>query len=273
MFRSNRSLVPAAGLTILLACAASARAAVIDVASVSETAFGNQLAGTKVTATFGNGSTESVTWAATGATSGAATGTNWSLSLTGDTFFSSFVLSNNRTGGTGSTSPGLIKSLLIEPLGSNGVFDMASPPLGLGIGTPNSSLGTTFNTILNGFSSLATVDVNTWFLESANLSGSTYIDDVAVGGQPPVGDLRGSLLINFTSVSGLTGFFSPVSAAGLPGRVSNVPTEFTFRADTDLIEPAQIPEPASLVVFGVVTAGALGLYWRRKKGGPTAVQA
>ncbi|WP_077342121.1 hypothetical protein [Pseudocolwellia agarivorans] len=47
---------------------------------------GADMSGIQVTAMFGNGSSETLTWAATGATSGGVTGAGWSLSLTGDTF-------------------------------------------------------------------------------------------------------------------------------------------------------------------------------------------
>ncbi|WP_076418108.1 hypothetical protein [Colwellia sp. UCD-KL20] len=47
---------------------------------------GADMSGIQVTAMFGNGNSETLTWAATGATSGGVTGAGWSLSLTGDTF-------------------------------------------------------------------------------------------------------------------------------------------------------------------------------------------
>ncbi len=47
---------------------------------------GADMAGIEVTAYFGNGTSETQTWAATSADSGAAASSDWSLSLSGETF-------------------------------------------------------------------------------------------------------------------------------------------------------------------------------------------
>ena len=62
---------------------------------------GADMAGMEVTAFFGDRTSETVTWAATGAESGAATGTDWSLSQSGDTLNepgldAAWTLTNNR---------------------------------------------------------------------------------------------------------------------------------------------------------------------------------
>lgn len=252
-------------LAALLAAPGAARAAVIEVGSVSETVFGNEMAGAQVTVTFGNNTSETQTWVATGPQSGAATGTGWSLALNGDTFFADWVLTNNRSAGNGVAASSLITSIRIEPLAADVAFDTALGLLGLATGTPGSSLGTTFNgiPIVQGFSSFASLNVNATTLEVANLTGSTYIDDIALAGQSPAGDMHGSLFINTPSSFGLYLGFIPVTVNGIPGRVNGGATTFTFRADTDFV--TAVPEPTSFALFGLATVAAGYFGWRRKR--------
>ncbi|XPF95071.1 hypothetical protein ACM9HF_03410 [Colwellia sp. RE-S-Sl-9] len=66
--------------TTLLSTSLFSQAGIISVID------GADMAGIEVTATFGNGTTETLTWAVTGADSGGVSGASWSLSLSGDTF-------------------------------------------------------------------------------------------------------------------------------------------------------------------------------------------
>ena len=70
----------------LLVGAALLSTSVASQAGIISAVSGADMAGIEVTALFGDGNTEQLTWAATGADSGGVTGTGWSLSLSGDSF-------------------------------------------------------------------------------------------------------------------------------------------------------------------------------------------
>ena len=85
----------AAAAALTLGVSANANAAVINVDNTSPvdipglTGFsttGAMMAGMSVTAYFEGGFTQTLAWGTTGAASGGVTGTQWSLSQTGDTF-------------------------------------------------------------------------------------------------------------------------------------------------------------------------------------------
>src|SRR5687768_5085653 len=88
----TRATVLAAGL--LLATAAQAAVVIVKDNTLTSnipglTGFattGAMMSGLTVTATFSTGFSETAVWGTTGATSGAAVGTNWSLGLTGDSY-------------------------------------------------------------------------------------------------------------------------------------------------------------------------------------------
>lgn len=66
--------------TVLLSTSLFSNAGIISIID------GADMAGIEVTAFFGDGSQETQTWAATSGTAGGVTGTDWSLSLNGETF-------------------------------------------------------------------------------------------------------------------------------------------------------------------------------------------
>ncbi len=89
--------------SVLLSASLASQAGIISVID------GADMAGIEVTASFADGSQELVTWSATDATSGSVVGSDWSLSLSGETFgdydgstntlFGEWVLVNNTASG------------------------------------------------------------------------------------------------------------------------------------------------------------------------------
>ncbi len=78
------------------------------------TTTGNMMAGMRVTASFVDGFSESVTWQSTGSNSGGAFGSGWSLTESDNSFDSPWTFSNTNKG---------ITSLVIDAIPGNSVFD------------------------------------------------------------------------------------------------------------------------------------------------------
>lgn len=135
------------------------------------TTTGADMDGLKVTATFDDGFTQTLFWADTGPGAGGVTGTDWGLSLSGDSFFNSWSFMN----ATGSALVGLILD------GSTGftVFDRTTDNVIPIDSTPGSEAG---------------ID----FAEAPTTPGTaTYSQQVQIGAVAPVGDIWHVLSIVF----------------------------------------------------------------------------
>ncbi len=212
--RTARLLV---GVLGVLLSHGAARAGTLDVSFVpgalnlttALTGFstlGDMMDGMSVTAFFEVGGPETVFWADTGAGAGAALGTGWSLSQTGDTFVSPWTLAN-------ATGTGLL-GLLIDAGVGDTVFDVDFAPFP---GTDGSADGNTFELTAGG--DPYDIDV-------------TYSDRVALIGDPPVGDLWRRLRIVFDGAALRSGdsisYLADTDNLSLAGDIREVPEPGTI---------------------------------------------
>lgn len=177
--------------TLTLALASIAQADSVSVGFVSGTTnyttaistfqtSGSMMDGMKLTAFFGDGSSQLVLWgddAGTGPDAGHAVGTNWQVRENGDTFGSAWQL-ENRTGKS-------LTKLVIDAGPGDTVFDTTFDFMD---GTSGSAAGSDFaaNDTMTGLEILA-----------------TYTDRVALTAANPVGDLWRFLTIEFLNQGGL----------------------------------------------------------------------
>ncbi|MBX3351557.1 MAG: hypothetical protein KF684_01375 [Phycisphaeraceae bacterium] len=131
---------------------------------------GAQMSGMTLTAFFSGGGSEMVTWGTTGAVSGGAFGTGWSLVQSGDTFTNNWTLVSTNAS---------IDRILIDAGPGDTVFDTTFGGL---FGTDGSARGLDF-TVTGGGTGL---DIT-----------ATYINAVALTNAAPVGDLFRLLDIDF----------------------------------------------------------------------------
>ena len=215
-----------AAAIVALSVVASAEGAVISVDNANPqnipglTGFittGAMMNGLSVTAYFNNGFVETEFWGATGAVSGGVDGTDWALSLIGDSFMSSWSFVND--------GAGKLERLVLD--GSTGltVFDKREPDFG----TDGSFSGLDFRSSLSGDASVV----------------ARYRNPVGVGGAGRVGDLFQILDIDFTGLqtNGTRESFTFVQDA-----------DSDSRRDFD-VDLASVPEPSLLVLFGLGLIG------------------
>lgn len=163
---------------------------------------GADMVGSLVTAFFDNGSSQTLPWQATGATSGGVQGTGWSLSQIGDSFGGDWTLTNI-------SAAGIIRFLFDGGPGRT-LFDIVAGATG----TPNSANGQPFTRVAGGTNRDIAV---------------TYRDRVAITGQAPAGDLYRQMDVQFNAPGG----------AILAGSPSLVFESDTDNATTDVIpEPS-----------------------------------
>jgi hypothetical protein len=200
---------------------------------------GADMAGMSVTAFFSAGAPQTVPWVAGGPPgSGAATGANWSLGVTGDTFNASWTL--QYMGGSGLLTGFRIDGFAAGPGNTGVMFDRTFDAM---FGTPNSALGRDFEVV-----NPVPFDV---FVG--------YEGAVGVGGAAPVGDEFRWLNVRFVNFGGINDEFTtvPLAPAGLDGDNLRV---LTFRQDTN--NPI-VPEPATAALMLVGAAAMLFVLRRR----------
>ena len=132
---------------------------------------GANMSGMEVTLNFMDGGSETATWQTTGATSGAAVGTGWSLSLDGDSFVSSWAADFGDL---------IVLSMTLDGRPGLTLFDVTFTDSG----TPGSEAGRDFASDLAGDASIA----------------ATYSRQVALSGDAPVGDLWSILTVDFADL-------------------------------------------------------------------------
>ena len=183
-----KKLIMISAIMLFVAGSANATYTVVyDAGTINETTaltgfstHGDDMDGMKVTAWYGAVS-ETAIWGDTGPGAGAAFGTGWSLTESGDTFGGTWTLTNN----TGSA----MTRLLIDAGPGDTVYDISWPPgdnnPGSGYGTAGSARGWTFDVTGGSDAGLNIV--------------ATYRDLVALSGNAPVGDLYRYLDIQFNN--------------------------------------------------------------------------
>ena len=195
------------GATFLLLGAATTPSQATTLTGFST--YGNMMSGVQVTANFLDGSSQSITWSATGNNSGGAIGNSWALTQSGNTYNSPWTFSNYGVG---------IISLIIDAIPGNTVFD--TYPLLYGpLQTPNSAEGWEFQTT-----------------SGQSPTSYTYSDAIDISH----GDLFGTLSLYWTSgFAGVTQFRADTDSGSSndpvrprnPG-VRDVPPTVYFSAPT-----------------------------------------
>jgi hypothetical protein len=133
---------------------------------------GAMMNGMNVTACFSGIGCETRAWAAGGgADSGGVSGTDWTLRLTGDSFFQSWQFDFT-------DDPGQLQTLLLDGRGALTIFDRT---LGGAVGTPGSALGRDWTSALGDNT---TINV-------------TFLDPTTINGAPPVNDIFQQVFVDF----------------------------------------------------------------------------
>jgi hypothetical protein len=201
----------------------------------------------EITATFADTSTSGILKWGTGYNGGVSTGdvgigNGWRLYManpSGSTFTNSFTLE-----AWGNTD---IKNLFINAYAGNTVFDIDPRFDDTVYSTINSKDGNPFaDSYVNGYG----VTKYPVTYSGINIE-ATYSTPVAINGFNPVYDIYGSLSLSFTNTTNnddFIGFFSD--------------SRLTFITDTDNVDYNPVPEPATLLLFGI---GITALVGRRLK--------
>lgn len=158
--------------------------------------YGDIMAGMKVTVTDSNGVSSTALWAPTGFQAGAATGSGWSLSESGDTFSNNWTL----------VSTFAISKLLIDAGLGDTVFDTQA--IGDVEGTTGSARGMHI---------------------TDNINSIFYRDYVTLTGFQPAGDLFRTLQIDFVTPTNSYSFLTDTDNLKISGDINPaVPEPSTF---------------------------------------------
>lgn len=191
----------------------------------------NQLAGMNVQALFSDGSMESLIWTDMGGATGGVTGTNWSMTATGNAL-NSVTLTNNR-------AESLVEFLMDGGPG-DGVFDIGAPAF-TATRTPNTNIGNSFQ-------------VNS---EPEDLTYNVvYFDPVRINMLPPNGDIFRSLRVGITGGASIGGGLGS-------GDVLRWNTDMDALSIAGDIRPVPAPTTLALLLGGL---GSGALIRRRRRG-------
>lgn len=185
---------------------------------------GDNMVGMTVRAIFGNGLDDTRNWAFISLGAGGVSGTDWSLTETGNTSSSPWTFTNN-------TQSSLLKLILDGAPGLT-LFDTDFSDQE---GTTGSSFGRTFEGTPNDVGGTA-----------------TYSRPIKIGAAASVGDLFHVLTVDLVERDDQ----GVVTRNGLAGN-------WSFIQDTDNVAGRSVPEPATLALTMLGLAG-LGLVRRRK---------
>jgi hypothetical protein len=164
---------------------------------------GRFMDGMTVTACFTVLGCETRFWADRAApNSGGVAGTNWDLSMAGDTFSANWTFDIGQ-------EVGQLVSLLLDGRTGLTIFDRT---FGGAFGTDGSALGTDWTTALNGGT---IIDV-------------TYLDRIGIGGAAPVGDIFQQVFVEFGTTGPRTDFTFVVDTDNDARLVVKVPEPSTL---------------------------------------------
>lgn len=182
---------------------------------------GAMMDGMTVRVTYGDGSFDTAVWGQVGATSGLASGSGlWTLSLTGDSFFSDWVFS------TSTNLQKRVSSIFLDGGPGQTVFDY----IGFPEVTPGSGNGYPF-TIMSGIADPTQVT-------------ATYSSPLGIGGNAPLGDLFVTLHIDLGSQA-------------LAGGQSFTFRADTDNALTAIVVGDPVPEPFTMALVGGALVAAV----------------
>jgi hypothetical protein len=191
------------------------------------TTNGAQQNGMEVTVFFSDGSSETIVWAATGATTGGVTGTGWSMTLGGDSFTTPFVMTAGDVQIAGFSMNG-------RP-GVGTIFDVISDPEL----SPGSARGRPFELFGSIPDGIQTINVE--YTDRLSVGGTFYGDLYTVMNVDFDGRFLSNATLRFISDTDNSRFDSII-----------VPVD----------PPNGVPEPGTLLLIG---SGLLGLAMRRRR--------